>query len=151
MDDKDILNKNYNSCGCISISKLNLIDNIVNDYNIQLCKTHYLLSYDKNNFKFNKKNKLYTLIEKKNTQLKKKKISFNNSYENLKTLISNSINNETLYSHKLIKFGKYKNKTYEYVYKIDKLYCYHLAFWVDINSKNTNIINFINYIKLKVN
>jgi len=151
MNDNDILNKNYNSCGCISISKLNLIDNIVNDYNIQLCKTHYLLSYEKSNFKFNKKNKLYTLIEKNNSLLKKKKISFNNSYENLKTLISNSINNESLYSNKLIKFGKYKNKTYEYVYNIDKLYCYHLAFWIDIKSKNTNIIDFINYIKLKVN
>ena len=50
-----------------------------------------------------------------------------------------------------IKNSKYKNKTYEYVYNIDKLYCYHLAFWIDIKSKNTNIIDFINYIKLKVN
>lgn len=151
MDDNDILNKNYNSCGCISISKLNLIENVVNDYNIQLCKTHYLLSNEKSNFKLNKKNKLYTLIEKKNTNLKKKKISFNNSYENLKLLINNSINNESIYSNKLIKFGKYKNKTYEYVYNIDKIYCYHLAFWAEIESKNTNINNFINYIKLKVN
>jgi hypothetical protein len=145
----DIVNKKYNSCGCIFTSELNLFDNYVHDNYIQLCKTHYVSSKEKSNFKLDKKSKLYILIDKKEHQIKKKKILFNNSYENLKLLINDKLKSDSE-SNKIIKFGKYKNKTYEYVYSIDKLYCYNLAYWKDNNLNNTNITHFINYIKLKV-
>jgi hypothetical protein len=150
INNNDIVNKCYNSCGCIYISQLNILDNIVHDQYIQLCKNHYLQSKDKANYKLDRKNKLYILNEKKSDTFKKKKISYNNSYENLKLLISDNSIDNNLFSNKIIKFGKYKNKTYEYVYNIDKLYCYHLAYWKDINISNSNINHFINYIKLKV-
>ena len=48
-------------------------------------------------------------------------------------------------------FGKYKYKTFNYVYNNDKLYCYKLSFWDDnIYNKNTNITDFIDYIKKSV-
>jgi hypothetical protein len=150
INNTDIVNKSYNSCGCIYISQLNILDNIMHDQYIQLCKNHYLQSKDKVNYKFDKKNKLYTLNEKRSDSLKKKKISYNNSYENLKQLINDNSYENNLFSNKIIKFGKYKNKTYEYVYNIDKIYCYHLAYWKDTNLNNSNINNFINYIKLQV-
>jgi hypothetical protein len=145
MQNNDIVNKYYNSCGCIYISELNIMDNIIHDIYIQLCKTHYLLSKEKSKFKLDKKNKLYILNSKKTDNIKKKKIS----YDNLKLLINDKNKNDED-SNKLIKFGKYKNKTYEYVYNTDKLYCYHLAYWKDNNLNNSNITNFINYIKLQV-
>jgi hypothetical protein len=145
MQSNDIVNKYYNSCGCIYISELNIIDNIIHDNYIQLCKTHYLLSKEKSKFKLDKKNKLYIINSKKTDNIKKKKIS----YDNLKLLINDKNKNDED-SNKLIKFGKYKNQTYEYVYNTDKLYCYHLAYWKDNNLNNSNITNFINYIKLQV-
>ena len=150
INNTDIVNKTYNSCGCIYISQLNILDNIVHDQYIQLCKNHYLQSTDKVNYKLDKQNKLYILNEKKSSPLKKKKLSYNNFYENLKLLINDNNTENKLFSNKIIKFGKYKNKTYEYVYNIDKLYCYHLAYWKDNNLNNSNINHFINYIKLKV-
>ena len=109
INNTDIVNKSYNSCGCIYISQLNILDNIMHDQYIQLCKNHYLQSKDKGNYKFDKKNKLYTLNEKKSDSLKKKKISYNNSYENLKQLINDNSYENNLFSNKIIKFGKYKN------------------------------------------
>lgn len=148
MNCNDIVNTKYNSCGCIFISKLNILDNIVHDKYIQLCKNHYLLSKDKMNYKSDKNKKLYHLIDKKDS-IKKKKSFPNNSYENLKLLLNSDIKNNND-SYKIIKFGKYKNKTYEYVYNIDKLYCYHLAYWKNNNLNNIHINNFINYIKSKI-
>ena len=83
----------------------------------------------------------YILNEKKSSPLKKKKLSYNNSYENLKLLINDNNTENKLFSNKIIKFGKYKNKTYEYVYNIDKLYCYHLAYWKDNNLNNSTLLN----------
>ena len=76
MATSDIVNKKYNSCGCIFISELNLFDNYVHDNYIQLCKNHYLLSTDKSNFKLDKKSKLYILIDKQENNIKRKKIIF---------------------------------------------------------------------------
>lgn len=55
-----------------------------------------------------------------------------------------------------LNFGKYKNKTFDYVFKTDKLYCYNLAFWRNNNllinnAKNININEFIQYIKNQIN
>jgi len=133
----DIVNKQYQSCGCIYTSELNIINNTIHDNYIQLCKNHYLLVNNKFNYKLDKKNKLYILKESKSDINNNKKVIINNSDNDLE-------------SNKIIKFGKYKNKTYDYVYNIDKLYCYHLAYWKDINLNNIHINNFINFIKLKV-
>lgn len=149
MNINDIVNKKYNSCGCIYISNLDILDNIVHDHYIQLCRNHYLLSKNKSNYKLEKKNRLY-IYNDNNQSIKKKKIILNNSFDNLKLLINDNKNINNKLSNNIIKFGKYKNKTFEYVYNMDKMYCYHLAYWKDNRLNNTNINNFINFIKLRV-
>ena len=73
--------------------------------------------------------------------------------------ITNIITNELTKSNKNIiinesylNFGKYKNKTFNYVFQTDKLYCYNLAFWKPQqgNYKNININEFIKYIKNQI-
>lgn len=51
-----------------------------------------------------------------------------------------------------INFGKYKNKSFDYVFQKDKLYCYNLALWNFKNKeyKNPNINQFILFIKNKI-
>ena len=128
---KDSINKTYKSCGCIYVSELDIIDNIINEKYIQICKIHLnsqrnsLINYSKNND------------------------------------IPTSPASPEFY----LNFGKYKNKSFSYVFHIDKLYCYNLAFWNNtlnqhsinnINCKNTdvnkgiNINQFINYIKQQI-
>lgn len=116
----DYINKTYKSCGCIYISELDIIDNIINDKCIQICKIH--------------------LINNRN-------FSYNLLYNNKNNIVSTR---PELY----LNFGKYKNKSFSYVFNTDKLYCYNLAFWKkknnNINCKNININLFINYIKQQI-
>lgn len=105
---KDSINKTYKSCGCIFISELDIINNIINDKYIQICKSHSI-----------------------------------NQFQN------KEINTQPEF---YLNFGKYKNKSFSYVYHIDKLYCYHLAFWNQNTNdcKNINIHQFIKYIKQQI-
>lgn len=144
----DTIDKFYESCGCIKISELDILQNIIIDKYIQICKLHYK-QYIKTNKKFNyifdKKLNKYILSNQIKHKLLKSK-----SYENvqvslLKHIHNNSINN--LEHLTLLNFGKYKNKTYEYVYYTDKVYCYNLAVWKNIDFKNKKISNFIKFIK----
>lgn len=107
----DYINKTYKSCGCIFISELDIIDNLINDKYIQICKIH----------------------------------SIQNS-------IRHQNKNITTTSEIYLNFGKYKNKSFSYVFHIDKLYCYNLAFWNNNSNKckNINITQFINYIKKQI-
>ncbi len=154
----DTINKHYDSCGCIIISELNLLENIIIEKHIQFCKSHYKIFIKKNknnnllisniNYIYNKKNNKYIFTEKSVPKLNKQK-----SYENIQTILlkthspNNTSNN---FSEQILNFGKYKNKTYEYVYCNDKIYCYNLAFWKNTNFKNKKILNFIKYIKNQI-
>lgn len=158
----DTIHKKYNTCGCIIISELDILENILQDKYLQLCKSHYNNCSNKSMYRFNKRINKYIL----NCNNKQVTINYTKSYENLQGLISKTYsklesksintNSEVLYklsidcNNKLLQFGKYNNKTYEYVYYNDKLYCYNLAFWNHKEFKNKKIINFINYIKNQI-
>jgi hypothetical protein len=109
----DYINKTYKSCGCIFISELDIIDNLINEKYIQICKKHSI----HNNILIQCHNKIITIT-----------------------------------SEIYLNFGKYKNKSFSYVFHTDKLYCYNLAFWKnnDNKCKNINIMQFINYIKQQI-
>jgi hypothetical protein len=142
----NIINKKYESCGCIINSDLDILENIIQDYHIQLCKHHYTKQdynqkINKSNYYFNKQIQKYIYKNNNNKVLKK-----NKSYDNIQSIVFNNFKSNQV-SHNLVNFGKYANKTYEYVYYSDKLYCYNLAFWNNKKYNNNNIQRFINYIK----
>lgn len=160
---KDTIDKFYESCGCIQISELDILQNIIIEKYIQLCKLHYR-SYNKINNKSKFSNKTNYIFDKKLNKYiisnhNKHKLLKSKSYENVqgsllkyiyKKSYSNPIdygNNNNLDNLNLLNFGKYKNKTYEYVYYTDKVYCYNLAFWKNNEFKNKKILNFIKFIK----
>lgn len=130
---KDLINKIYKTCGCILISELDIINNTLNEKHIQICTNHYQQTQSITNIisnelsKSNKNNPLYT----RNRSGAVNVILINESYLN---------------------FGKYKNKTFNYVFQTDKLYCYNLAFWKTQNQhyKNININEFIKYIRNQI-
>lgn len=143
---KDVIDKYYESCGCIKTSELDILQNIIIDKHIQLCKAHYkLLSNKKLHYIFDKKVNNYILSKNNKPKLLKSR-----SYENVQTTILKHIHNNSINvseQYTLLNFGKYKNNTYEYVYYTDKSYCYNLAFWNKHEFKNKKILNFIKYIK----
>lgn len=127
---KDLINKIYKTCGCILISELDIINNTINEKYIQICPKHY-----------QKTESILHIVNNKSVLSQidlKKNIIINDSYLN---------------------FGKYKNKTFHYVFQTDKLYCYNLAFWKNNtinmntyqNTKKININEFIIYIKNQIN
>lgn len=144
----DIIDKQYNTCGCIILSKLDINENIIIDINIQYCKLHYYKRKLNNslNYVYDYKIQKYLLISenvKKNNNLKS---NDQNSMKYDKTDKTNNTNNKVI----LMDFGKYSNKTYDYVYNNDKMYCYKLAFWNNNIIKNKKITNFINFIKRQI-
>lgn len=156
----DIINKTFHNCGCIHISKLDFLENQINDTYIQLCSKHFNSKiHQLKNYKWNKKYNKYILkdsVPNKNThnsthtnnKLKKQK-----SFENLKKL-NDRLDSDNLNDPiglTILNFGKYKNYSYEYVYYNDKLYCYNLAFWNNKIHKNKAITDFINYINDHIN
>ena len=53
-----------------------------------------------------------------------------------------------LKNEKIINFGKYKHKSFNYVYHKDKTYCYNLTFWKkETPTSNNNLNEFITYVK----
>lgn len=138
----DIIDKQYNTCGCIILSKLDINENIIIDINIQYCKIHYYKRKLNNslNYVYDDKIQKYLLISenvKKNNNLKL-------NDQNITKFDKN--NNKVI----LMNFGKYYNKTYDYVYNTDKMYCYKLAFWNNNIIKNKKITKFINFIKQQI-
>lgn len=96
-----------------------------------------------------------------NNTLNEKHIQLCAIHYNQTQPITKIINNELTKSNKNIiindsylNFGKYKNKTFNYVFQTDKLYCYNLAFWKSQKYKsiniNININEFIKYIKNQI-
>jgi hypothetical protein len=138
----DTINKKYHSCGCIIISELDILENSIQEKYLQLCKNHYKKCNAKSFYSYNKKINKY-IYNSHNI------INYSKSYENLQGIISNNSNNNSNNKEfqTLLSFGKYKDKSYEYVYYNDKLYCYNLAFWNNKEFKNKKILNFITFIK----
>ncbi len=129
----DSINKTYKSCGCILTSELDIINNIINDKYVQICKNH-LLS--------NRSDYLLSNCNQIDKHLSNSVITnSNNDY------LSKNI------TEPYLNFGKYRNKTFSYVFNIDKLYCYNLAFWNQNSKKckHINIQQFINFIKTQIN
>lgn len=163
----DTINKKYETCGCIIISELDILENIIHDKYIQLCKQHYKTNTNKISYYYNKKNNKYiynmnslpnNLYNNISHNISTKPSNLSKSYENLQGLLYNSLNkkldtnlnnlnNQNINYQTLVSFGKYKDKSYEYVYYNDKLYCYNLAFWNIKEFKNKKIHNFITFIK----
>ena len=178
------INKQYKTCGCIIISDLDIIENIITDIYLQYCKQHYTnqilnnkILNNSNSYIFSNKLQKYIInnsnqINNDLKRLSNNKSSVNNKLDDStlsnKTLTTNELSKKINSSHVLEKskyfknnptnlnasdvsilmdFGKYANKTYDYVYCNDKMYCYKLAFWNKENFKNQKILNFINYIK----
>jgi len=125
---RDQINKTYKACGCIFISELDVINNIINDKYIQLCKIHHLNYIHQNS-------------------------NNNTIHQNLNYIKTPKILNNYKFDS-YINFGRYKNKSFTYVFQQDKLYCYNLAFWnnhnSDYNNKNININLFIQFIKNQI-
>ncbi len=133
--ENDIINKQYCACGCIILSTLDIYENIINELNIQYCKKHY------HNTKFNNDLKYFY-----NCKIKKYLLISDNYKKNNNIILHNQHIIKTT-KLTLMEFGKYYNKTYDYVYNNDKMYCYKLAFWNNHIIKNNKIIKFIEFIK----
>jgi hypothetical protein len=164
-NNNDAINKKYETCGCILISELDILENIIHDKHIQLCKQHYKKHIEKSSYYYNKKLNKYIYNQNKssnstnisnNKNINSINVNISKSYENLQGLLYNNLTKKSDSNLNIIKnseyqtlvnFGKYKDKSYEYVYYNDKLYCYNLAFWNIKEFKNKKIINFINFIK----
>jgi hypothetical protein len=135
----DSLDVEHKICGCAISSNLDIIKNIITENVIILCKIHFTKNKNKKDYVYNKHKSIYTLnsflLKSSITNNIKKSSSFINLTEN---------NNKS----DVILFGKYKYKTFKYVYNNDKLYCYNLSIWNDkIYNNNQNMLDFIDFIK----
>lgn len=139
----DSLNTDYKECGCVITSELNIIENIIEDQFIILCKKHYTQTSNKKEYIYNKHKRIYVLNSFLSTSSNKNKIK--------KSASNISLDSDGDTSN-IILFGKYKYKTFNYVYNNDKIYCYNLSIWNNssllFNSiHSTNINNFIDFVK----
>ena len=125
----DSINKITKPCGCVITSKLDFIENEITESIIIICKEHYLTDYNKIQYTYNKSQNVYmsnSEISNNIVKNKIKKISSNIDISNIKN--DNHSN--------ILQFGKYKHKTFDYVYNHDKSYCYNLSFWKHNELKN---------------
>ena len=111
----DSISTECKKCGCMISYNLDIIENIVNDTYINLCEYHYKYSQDKKKYSYNKQKSIYVLSSYLSKSTTNKNIKKSTS------LIS--LHNENTQSDIML-FGKYKYKTFNYVYNNDKLYCY---------------------------
>ena len=146
----DSINMEHKNCGCVISSNLDIIENRISELTIILCEKHYKKYKNKKNssigqsrapkcseYTFNKNKSIYILNSFSYDSSFKKNIKKSSSFNNLDNSQSG-----------ILLFGKYKYKTFNYVYNNDKLYCYNLSFWNNnIYNKNDNIYEFINFIK----
>lgn len=138
-DSLDVKNKD---CGCVITSNLDIIENIIIEQIVMICKQHYNNINNKKDYSYNKNKDIYIL----NSFLLK-----NSNINNIKNSHSYNNLNQDFSNQDVILFGKYKYKTFDYVYNKDKLYCYKLSLWNDkIYNTNNNINDFINYIKKSI-
>lgn len=139
----DSLDVTTKDCGCVITSNLDIVENIITDQYAILCKSHYSDIKNKKEYTYNKNKGMYIL----NSFLSK-----NSIINNIKKSYSYLNLNQDTNKKNIILFGKYKYKTFDYVYNNDKLYCYKLSLWNDkIYNNDNNILHFINYIKKSIN
>ncbi len=137
---ENVLEKITLRCNCIISKELDISNNSINKRYLQICKNHYcpkLIS--KNEYIYIKSKKIY--VYKKYT-LNKRCSQSSSSSEELNDDDEQMDNN-------IIDFGKYKNKSYKFVFNIDKKYCYHLSFWKK-NNYQENVNKFVSYVKQKI-
>lgn len=140
----DSINETIKECGCVIMSNLDIIENKISESTIKICKKHYLANCNKMKFTFNKSQNIYIA----NSEI------ISNSIKNKFKKISSDIDlkyNEDKYH--ILQFGKYKHKSFKYVYNNDKIYCYNLSFWkynkVE-DFKNKEVSKFVDYIKEEI-
>jgi hypothetical protein len=143
----DSIHTETKKCGCVISSNLDIIENIITDTYITLCESCFQKCNNKKDYTYNKHKSVYylnSMISKNSlTQNIKKSASLIHIHDDSDSPIDNS---------NIIQFGKYKYKTFDYVYNNDKLYCYNLSYWNNnIHNKNDNLFNFINFIKTSIN
>lgn len=138
----DSIHTEHQKCGCVISSNLDIIENLISELTIIICEKHYKKCKNKKEYSFNKNKSVYILNSFSNDSISKKNIKKSPSLDKL-----SKDNNKS----KILLFGKYKYKTFNYVYNNDKLYCYNLSFWNDnIYNKNDNVYEFINFIKKSI-
>jgi hypothetical protein len=153
----DSINTEHKKCGCIVSSNLDIIENTISEVTITMCIKHFK-KYKKDlnilnlkeqsnipkcsEYTFNKNKSVYILNSFSSDSISKKNFKKSSSFEEL---------NQDKYQSGILLFGKYKYKTFNYVYNNDKLYCYNLSFWNNnIYNQNDNIHEFINYIRQSI-
>ncbi len=130
----DFLEKTSLKCGCIYTLNLDIIENNISEDYIKLCTTHYNPKVHKQEFKLNKHTNIYESIVNKQKKNKKQR--------------SNSISYDNVCDDRIVTFGKYKYKSFDYVYNTDKTYCYNLSFWKNANqTPNHNLNEFISFVR----
>ncbi len=105
----DLIESVVNSCGCEYTLTLDIVENSVSEHFIKICKTHYKQKLHKHNYVLNKQHNVYeckTFKTSNQNRLRAKRLS-------------NSISPDA----KTLNFGKYKHRTFDYVYNKDKTYC----------------------------
>lgn len=130
----DLIESIVNSCGCEYTLTLDIVENIVSEHFIKICKTHFKTKLHKQTYVLNKQLNVYECKTFKTTSQNRIKAR----------RLSNSISPDA----KTLNFGKYKHRTFDYVYNKDKTYCYNLSFWnKKANAGDSNLNEFINYVR----
>ncbi len=140
------IEKIVSKCGCVSTSKLDIIENEITENFIKICKKHFLPNIN---------NKLqYTYYKSQNVYISNSEISNNILKNNIKKISSEVKIDFQEDKYHILQFGKYKYKSFNYVYNNDKIYCYNLSFWKHNkikDVKNKAISEFVNYIREEIN
>jgi methionine synthase II (cobalamin-independent) len=143
----DSIDKITKKCGCVITSKLNIIENEITEYMVIICKKCFLIGYNKMPYTYNKMQ--YTYNKSQNVYISNSEISDIIIKKKIKKISSDidilNIKNEN--NSNILKFGKYKHKSFDYVYNNDKIYCYNLSFWKHNNIKNEAISDFVNFVR----
>ncbi len=128
----DLLDTTALDCGCAFTLNLDIIENNITEEYIKLCKTHYKSKNHKQTFKLNKHTNVYEHNAIKSKNQKKNKLQYSSNF----------------YDGKILNFGKYKHKSFDYVYNKDKTYCYNLTFWKNQTpTSNNNLNEFVSFVK----
>lgn len=133
-------------CGCVITSKLDFIENEITESIIKICKKHYLEDHNKIQYTYNKSQNIYISNSEISNNIVKKHIKKISSDIDL-------LNMEKENNSNILQFGKYKDKSFDYVYNNDKLYCYNLSFWKHNQIKNIEnkaISEFVNFVRSEI-
>ena len=139
----DSIDKIVKRCGCVITSKLDILENEITETHIKICKNHYLTNLNKLQYTYNKSQDIYISNSEISNNIIKNKIK--------KIASSIDFNEDTCH---ILQFGKYKHKSFNYVYNNDKIYCYNLSFWKHNkikNIENKSISEFVNYVRKEIN